>query len=96
MFLQLIYIVSMRMLLLLLLFIFQRHGGSGVLVSVVDGKYEGSWEDDLRHGAGRQTYLNGDVYEGCWERNKVIRSACAIPGINCQSESSGVYKWFMI
>ena len=41
------------------------------MVSLKEGTYEGTWEDDLCHGAGKQSYRNGDIYEGGWERNKV-------------------------
>ncbi len=37
----------------------------------MEGDYEGSWEDDLRHGKGKQIYRNNDVYDGQWEYNKV-------------------------
>ena len=48
-----------------------QRNGSGKLGSKISGTYEGSWEDDLRHGAGKQVFPNGDIYEGGWERNKV-------------------------
>lgn len=55
----------------IIMFILCQRNGSGKLVSKLKGTYEGSWEDDLCHGAGKQVYPNGDIYEGAWERNKV-------------------------
>lgn len=51
--------------------LFKQKSGSGKLTSQRDGTYEGSWDNDLRHGAGKQIYSNGDIYEGGWEYNKV-------------------------
>ena len=30
-------------------------------------KYEGDYDNDLKHGQGVYTYPNGDVYEGEWK-----------------------------
>ena len=30
-------------------------------------KYEGDYQNDLKHGQGVYTYPNGDVYEGEWK-----------------------------
>ena len=45
--------------------------GNGKLESHGLGVYEGSWEEDLRHGTGKLVYPNRDVYVGLWENNKV-------------------------
>lgn len=29
----------------------------------------GEWMDDVRHGQGKYTYINGDTYEGEWSNN---------------------------
>ena len=31
--------------------------------------YSGDWQDDVRHGYGTYTYVNGDTYEGEWSNN---------------------------
>ena len=33
--------------------------------------YDGRWELDLRSGAGKMTYSNGDVFDGIWHRDMV-------------------------
>ena len=33
--------------------------------------YEGSWDRDMKHGAGKELYSNGDMYEGTFELNRV-------------------------
>ena len=38
--------------------------GEGVLVHSDGEKYEGQWHENKKHGQGRCTYANGDVYEG--------------------------------
>ena len=48
-----------------------QRNGQGLLKSKQEGEYDGSWENDLRHGFGKQKYPNGDYYEGGWELNKV-------------------------
>ena len=37
------------------------HGPSGAL-----RRYEGGWEEGLRHGEGKCAYANGDAYSGAW------------------------------
>jgi hypothetical protein len=44
-----------------------------MLKSRQEGEYDGSWENDLRHGFGKQKYPNRDYYEGGWEMNRVRR-----------------------
>jgi hypothetical protein len=29
-------------------------------------EYEGNWKDDLKHGTGKCTYNNGELYIGEW------------------------------
>lgn len=48
-----------------------QRNGQGILKSRQEGDYDGSWENDLRHGFGKQKYPNGDYYEGGWELNRV-------------------------
>ena len=31
------------------------------------GKHEGDYENDVKHGKGKYTYPNGDVYTGQWK-----------------------------
>ena len=33
-------------------------------------RYDGEWRDDCRNGQGRETFENGDFYEGGWKNNK--------------------------
>ena len=33
-------------------------------------KYEGEYQNDLKHGRGKYTYPNGDVYDGEWSEGK--------------------------
>ena len=42
-----------------------------MLASQSEGRYEGAWDKDLRHGKGKMRYKNGDTYEGFWEFDKV-------------------------
>jgi len=36
-------------------------------LKVTGAKYEGSYQNDLKHGSGRYTYPNGDIYDGEWQ-----------------------------
>jgi hypothetical protein len=40
--------------------------GQLTLANGSNDEYSGDWIDGLRDGHGTQTYLNGDVYTGCW------------------------------
>jgi hypothetical protein len=40
--------------------------GWGKDVNPDHGTYEGDWKQNLRHGKGKMTYLNGYVEEGFW------------------------------
>ena len=33
-------------------------------------KYDGQYENDLKHGQGKYTYGNGDIYKGQWKEGK--------------------------
>lgn len=42
-------------------------------------RYEGSWEDDLRHGRGYERHINGNFYIGNFVQGK--------------AHGHGIYKW---
>ena len=44
--------------------------------------YEGSWDRDMKHGAGKELYPNGDLYDGTWELNKVKSPTCVTCGLS--------------
>eukprot|EP00929_Paragymnodinium_shiwhaense_P118893 TRINITY_DN90795_c0_g1_i1.p1 TRINITY_DN90795_c0_g1~~TRINITY_DN90795_c0_g1_i1.p1 ORF type:complete len:1298 (+),score=324.29 TRINITY_DN90795_c0_g1_i1:109-4002(+) len=46
------------------------HGG--------DVYYEGAWEDDMKHGQGKQVWPNGNCYEGEWRRGAMAGYGCMI------------------
>lgn len=43
--------------------------GAGTLCADGGGMYEGQMLSGLRHGRGRFTSVEGDVYEGCWQHD---------------------------
>ena len=59
----------------------QRYG-TGKLKTAQDGMYEGSWDRDMKHGAGKELYPNGDLYDGTWELNKVKSPTCVTCGLS--------------
>ena len=50
-----------------ILFIAQVNEGS---VQATGAKYEGEYQNDLKHGRGKYTYPNGDIYDGEWSEGK--------------------------
>ena len=42
----------------------------GLCVKASGAKYEGEYQNDLKHGRGKYTYPNGDVYDGEWSEGK--------------------------
>lgn len=47
--------------------IFKRHGVG--VQKEGDGNYKGQWEEDQRHGKGREDCPNGDIFSGLWRNN---------------------------
>lgn len=39
-------------------------------VQASGAKYEGEYQNDVKHGRGKYTYPNGDVYNGEWNEGK--------------------------
>ena len=48
-----------------------QRSGNGTLKTAQNCIYEGSWDRDMKHGAGKELYSNGDMYEGTFELNRV-------------------------
>ena len=48
-----------------------QRSGHGTLKTALNCVYEGSWDKDMKHGAGKELYANGDMYEGTFELNRV-------------------------
>ena len=40
------------------------------LLQETGAKYDGQYENDLKHGQGKYTYGNGDIYKGQWHEGK--------------------------
>ena len=40
---------------------------------VEKARYEGNYKDGMKHGAGKMVFPNGDIYEGEWIENKVLK-----------------------
>lgn len=59
--------------------------GMGTLVDSL-GTYEGSFQQGVRHGKGRQQYANGEYRNGFWENNQFIQ------GRGKFSNAFGVYE----
>lgn len=39
---------------------------------VEKARYEGHYKHGMKHGIGKMTFPNGDIYEGEWHENKVM------------------------
>merc|ERR1711973_646727 len=64
-----------------------RHG-QGTYFSKANGfKYEGRYEKDMKHGKGKYTYPNGDIYQGQW--NEGVRHG---KGSYKYKDDGGVYE----
>ena len=49
--------------------------GYGVFTHFSGDKYEGEFKSNQRHGKGKQTYKNGSVYEGLFEKDVAMEEA---------------------
>jgi hypothetical protein len=41
------------------------------LIYLVGDKYEGQWNDDMRHGWGRLVWADGNTFEGGWKNDNI-------------------------
>jgi hypothetical protein len=56
-------------------------GGAALSVTMVGvARWQGEWEDNLRHGSGKMTYASGNIYQGEMRRDR--------------KTGHGVMQWF--
>ena len=47
--------------------------------------YGGSWQNDMREGQGKMTFVNGDTYEGSWSKDVRAGQGKMIFAVDCET-----------
>jgi hypothetical protein len=56
-----------------------KRDGKGIMFYFNGRRYEGDWQEDVRHGRGYEIHPNGNIYNGRFQEGK--------------ANGHGIYKW---